>query len=135
MFIDYTLIKFIFFKKIYKLFIIIFRDLLKCTTCDALFYNKKAYDNHNMYHKPDDLYVTSEAQRCVMNFVPLIYQIVFLKDGNILHMNFKPKPLPLFTSKPLSKDVVYIVTVSVNLICYLDFSFLVSVTQTVMPLD
>lgn len=38
-------------------------DLLKCTTCDALFYNKKAYDNHNMYHKPDDLYVTSEAQR------------------------------------------------------------------------
>ncbi|XP_066997549.1 zinc finger and BTB domain-containing protein 16-A isoform X1 [Anabrus simplex] len=38
-------------------------DLIKCTTCDALFYNKKAYDNHNMYHKPDDLYVTSEEQR------------------------------------------------------------------------
>jgi hypothetical protein len=36
---------------------------MKCTTCDALFYNKKAYDNHNMYHKPDDLYVTSEEQR------------------------------------------------------------------------
>nr|CAD7408092.1 unnamed protein product [Timema poppensis] len=38
-------------------------DLIKCTTCEALFYNKKAYDNHNMYHKPDDLYVTSEEQR------------------------------------------------------------------------
>ncbi|GLH12895.1 Uncharacterized protein GBIM_17553 [Gryllus bimaculatus] len=38
-------------------------DLIKCTTCDALFYRKKAYDNHNMYHKPDDLYVTSEEQR------------------------------------------------------------------------
>jgi hypothetical protein len=36
---------------------------MKCTTCDALFYSKKAYDNHNMYHKPDDLYVTSEEQR------------------------------------------------------------------------
>ncbi|GFG40276.1 hypothetical protein Cfor_12503 [Coptotermes formosanus] len=38
-------------------------DLIKCTTCDALFYNKRAYDNHNMYHRPDDLYVTSEEQR------------------------------------------------------------------------
>lgn len=38
-------------------------NLIKCTTCDALFYNKKAYDNHNMYHKPDDLYVASEEQR------------------------------------------------------------------------
>jgi len=36
---------------------------MKCTTGDVLFYNKKAYDNHNMYHKPDDLYVTSEEQR------------------------------------------------------------------------
>lgn len=39
------------------------QDLIKCTTCDALFYNKKAYETHNMYHKPDDLYVTSEEQR------------------------------------------------------------------------
>ncbi|XP_059480171.1 transcriptional repressor CTCF-like [Neocloeon triangulifer] len=38
-------------------------SMMKCTTCDALFYNKKAYDNHNMYHRPDDLYVTSEEQR------------------------------------------------------------------------
>ncbi|XP_066991418.1 zinc finger protein 615 [Anabrus simplex] len=38
-------------------------DLIRCTTCDALFYSKKAYDNHNMYHKPEDLYVTSEEQR------------------------------------------------------------------------
>lgn len=42
---------------------VFYRSLMKCTTCDALFYNKKAYDNHNMYHKPDDLYVTSEEQR------------------------------------------------------------------------
>lgn len=39
------------------------QDLIKCTTCDALFYNKKAYDTHNIYHKPNDLYVTSEEQR------------------------------------------------------------------------
>uniref|UniRef100_A0A1B6MTL9 C2H2-type domain-containing protein n=1 Tax=Graphocephala atropunctata TaxID=36148 RepID=A0A1B6MTL9_9HEMI len=38
-------------------------DLVKCTTCDALFYSQRAYQNHNMYHKPDDLYVTSEQQR------------------------------------------------------------------------
>uniref|UniRef100_A0A6M2DGR3 C2H2-type domain-containing protein n=1 Tax=Xenopsylla cheopis TaxID=163159 RepID=A0A6M2DGR3_XENCH len=37
--------------------------LIRCTTCEAMFYNKKAYDIHNVYHKPDDLYVTSEAQR------------------------------------------------------------------------
>lgn len=39
------------------------QDFIKCTTCDALFYSQKAYNNHNMYHKPDDLYVTSEQQR------------------------------------------------------------------------
>lgn len=38
-------------------------DLLKCTTCDALFYTKQAYESHASDHKPDDLYVTSEKQR------------------------------------------------------------------------
>ncbi|KAL0272013.1 UNVERIFIED_CONTAM: hypothetical protein PYX00_005151 [Menopon gallinae] len=38
-------------------------DLIRCTTCDALFYNRKAYETHNVGHKPDDLYVTSEQQR------------------------------------------------------------------------
>lgn len=38
-------------------------DLIKCTVCSALFYNKKAYNIHNAYHQPDDLYVTSEEQR------------------------------------------------------------------------
>ncbi|XP_014254264.1 zinc finger protein 709-like [Cimex lectularius] len=38
-------------------------DLYKCNTCDGLFYNQKAYKNHNIYHRPDDLYVTSEEQR------------------------------------------------------------------------
>ncbi|XP_023336911.1 uncharacterized protein LOC111707947 [Eurytemora carolleeae] len=31
--------------------------------CDALFYNKKAYDNHNLHHSPDDLYLDSELDR------------------------------------------------------------------------
>ena len=31
--------------------------------CAALFCSKKAYDIHNTYHQPDDLYVTSEKQR------------------------------------------------------------------------
>lgn len=43
-------------------------DLIKCTTCDALFYSQRAYQNHNMYHKPDDLYVTSEQQRLIHKF-------------------------------------------------------------------
>ncbi|XP_034952540.1 zinc finger protein 354A-like [Chelonus insularis] len=38
-------------------------DLIKCTMCSALFCNKKAYEVHNSYHQPDDLYVTSEQQR------------------------------------------------------------------------
>ncbi|EFN71532.1 Zinc finger and SCAN domain-containing protein 12 [Camponotus floridanus] len=38
-------------------------DLIKCTVCSALFYNKKAYNVHNSYHQPNDLYVTSEQQR------------------------------------------------------------------------
>ncbi|KAK9504328.1 hypothetical protein O3M35_010688 [Rhynocoris fuscipes] len=38
-------------------------DIFKCNTCDGLFYNQKAYNNHNTYHRPGDLYVTSEEQR------------------------------------------------------------------------
>ncbi|XP_033221224.1 zinc finger protein 845-like [Belonocnema kinseyi] len=38
-------------------------NLIKCTMCAALFCSKKAYDIHNTYHQPDDLYVTSEEQR------------------------------------------------------------------------
>ncbi|XP_015115109.1 zinc finger and BTB domain-containing protein 16-A [Diachasma alloeum] len=38
-------------------------DLIKCTMCAALFCSKKAYEVHNSYHQPDDLYVTSEEQR------------------------------------------------------------------------
>lgn len=39
------------------------QDLIKCTVCSALFCSKKAYNVHNTYHQPDDLYVTSEEQR------------------------------------------------------------------------
>lgn len=38
-------------------------DLIKCTVCSALFCSKKAYNVHNNYHQPNDLYVTSERQR------------------------------------------------------------------------
>lgn len=38
-------------------------ELIKCRLCDAVFYNKKAYDSHNLLHKPEDLYVGSEADR------------------------------------------------------------------------
>lgn len=38
-------------------------DLIKCTVCAALFCSKKAYEVHNTYHQPNDLYVTSEEQR------------------------------------------------------------------------
>ncbi|RZF36551.1 hypothetical protein LSTR_LSTR010662 [Laodelphax striatellus] len=37
--------------------------LVKCKTCDALFFNERAYSNHNLYHRPDDLYILDEAQR------------------------------------------------------------------------
>ena len=31
--------------------------------CDALFFNKRAYDNHNLFHKDDDIFVENEQQR------------------------------------------------------------------------
>lgn len=38
-------------------------EIIRCTICEAVFCNKKAYDVHNMYHTPDDMYVTSEEHR------------------------------------------------------------------------
>lgn len=37
--------------------------IIVCKTCEAIFYSKKAYTAHNIHHRPDDLYVTSEEQR------------------------------------------------------------------------
>lgn len=37
--------------------------IIKCRACEAIFYNYRAYSVHNIHHKPDDLYVTSEEQR------------------------------------------------------------------------
>ena len=31
--------------------------------CDALFFNKRAYENHNLFHKSDDVYIENEQQR------------------------------------------------------------------------
>ncbi|XP_058817416.1 telomere zinc finger-associated protein-like isoform X2 [Topomyia yanbarensis] len=47
-------------------------DLLKCSTCDSVFYTKKAFDTHNIHHKPEDLYATSEEHR--LNIVARVDQ-------------------------------------------------------------
>lgn len=39
------------------------QDIVKCSLCEAMFYNKKAYDVHNMCHTPKDLYIESEEDR------------------------------------------------------------------------
>lgn len=41
----------------------IHRELIKCKMCDALFFNKRAYENHNLFHKTDDVYIENEQQR------------------------------------------------------------------------
>merc|ERR1719427_1430524 len=38
-------------------------QLIKCKLCEAMFYNKKAWDSHNLLHTPNDLYINSEADR------------------------------------------------------------------------
>lgn len=38
-------------------------DIVKCSLCDAMFYNKKAYEAHNLCHTPEDLYIESEQDR------------------------------------------------------------------------
>lgn len=40
--------------------------IIRCKACEAIFYNDRAYLAHNVHHKPDDLYVTSEEQRFVL---------------------------------------------------------------------
>jgi len=39
------------------------QQMIKCKLCEAVFYNKKAWDSHNMLHSPEDLYINSEADR------------------------------------------------------------------------
>jgi len=38
-------------------------ELIKCKMCDALFFNKRAYENHNLFHKNDDVFVENERER------------------------------------------------------------------------
>lgn len=40
-------------------------DVIKCTVCSAVFCSKKAYNAHNKYHKPNDLYITPEQRHKV----------------------------------------------------------------------
>lgn len=49
------------------------KGLIKCKACEAVFYSKKAYDAHNLNHKPDDLYVTSEEQRYVFTYLVILF--------------------------------------------------------------
>lgn len=51
------------------LFCLLCRDLIKCRMCDALFFNKKAYENHNLFHKSDDVYIENEQQRYYFIFI------------------------------------------------------------------
>merc|ERR1712129_429492 len=34
-----------------------------CKLCEGVFYNKKAWDSHNLSHSPSDLYIHSEDDR------------------------------------------------------------------------
>ena len=38
-------------------------QLIKCKLCEAIFYNKRAWQSHNLLHSPSDLYLNSEADR------------------------------------------------------------------------
>ena len=38
-------------------------QLIKCKLCEAMFYNKKAWDSHNLLHTPNDLYINNESDR------------------------------------------------------------------------
>ena len=40
-----------------------YKDLLRCKLCEAVFYSKKAWESHNMLHKPGDLYINKEEDR------------------------------------------------------------------------
>ena len=37
--------------------------MLRCKLCEAVFYSKKAWESHNMLHKPGDLYINKEEDR------------------------------------------------------------------------
>ena len=38
-------------------------QLIKCKLCEAIFYNQRAWQSHNLLHNPKDLYLHSEADR------------------------------------------------------------------------
>ena len=38
-------------------------QLIKCKLCEAIFYNKRAWQSHNLLHSPSDLYLNTEADR------------------------------------------------------------------------
>uniref|UniRef100_A0A1B6C6U2 C2H2-type domain-containing protein n=1 Tax=Clastoptera arizonana TaxID=38151 RepID=A0A1B6C6U2_9HEMI len=85
------------------------QDLIKCTTCDALFYSQKAYNNHNMYHKPDDLYVTSEQQRLqTVTRVDQDFDIRRVQTGAEKYIpvyRCRPKPsIPVIKKIPTKND-------------------------------
>ncbi|XP_077290552.1 uncharacterized protein LOC143914270 [Arctopsyche grandis] len=66
-------------------------ELFKCSTCDALFYNEKAFDTHKIFHNTGDLYVTSEEMR--LNVVTKVDQDFDVRRVRS-HLNpLKPPPM------------------------------------------
>ncbi|XP_012277737.1 zinc finger protein 236 [Orussus abietinus] len=77
-------------------------DLIKCTMCAALFCSKKAYEAHNNYHQPDDLYVTSEEQR--LQTVTKVDQDFDIRRVETVADKYVPKTnLPKRVAKPQPK--------------------------------
>ena len=52
--------------------------------CDALFFNKRAYENHNLFHKNDDVFVENEQER---------YEFIL---HNTLKSNLLNQPIHIF---------------------------------------
>lgn len=79
--------------------------IIKCTTCDAIFYNKKAYEVHNFYHKPDDYYCTSEEQR--QQIVSRVDQDFDMRRVPINLDTFIPAVQLLKKEKPILRKVIF----------------------------
>nr|CAH0111845.1 unnamed protein product [Daphnia galeata] len=66
------------------------QELIKCKMCDALFFNKRAYENHNLFHKSDDVYIENEQQR--QTLVTRVDQDFDIRRVQTQAEKFIPKP-------------------------------------------
>lgn len=79
-------------------------EVIKCRLCDGVFYNKKAYDAHNLLHKPEDLYVGSEADR----------RMAVLRVDQDFDHNRVPSPLDKYLPKPKHHSIKQTVNVKAD---------------------